>query len=48
MGGRPGLFHSVPLRPYNEHMRPYNEHIPFMMVLHRTHIIVGARCNGVE
>jgi hypothetical protein len=39
--GHPGLFHFVPLRPYNEH-------IPFMMDLHRTHIIVGAQWNEVE
>jgi hypothetical protein len=37
----PGLFHSVPLRPYYEHM-------PVIMDLLFTHVMVGAQWNGVE
>jgi hypothetical protein len=38
---RPGLFHSVALRPYHDP-------IPVMINLHFSHVMVGAQCNGVE
>ena len=40
-GERPGLFHSVALRPYHDN-------IHFMIDLHFSHVMVGAQCNGVE
>jgi hypothetical protein len=39
--GRPGLFHSVPLRPYYDY-------VPVMIDLHIPYVMVGAQWNGVE
>jgi hypothetical protein len=39
--GRPGLFHSVPLRPYYDY-------VPVMIDLHIPYVMVGAQCNTVQ